>query len=332
MTDRRNLMGRAAAAVCGALFLTVCATLAACGGGEPAAPVARLELGRSDLVLPAAGRATLATVWHPLTGLGPDDPHPVVFVHLLDRDGALLRTFDHPLAAGWVPGESVRDPVALWQSALAPPLDPGRYTLTLGLVDAGSGQRWPLRFAEPGPEEGPVEVDRAEYQVATVVVPADDAGAGGAAPRVSFEGPWRPPSRVDDRQLLATRMLTADGALVLRGVTEPLTVEMVLRIPNEEETGYRLVTEGGSAPPTATVRSTCAREPTEIAGSGSHEVRLMLRPPADGDECTVRIAPGYVYVDPTTFDRIALELRRLTWMPAAADEGGAAGGSAGEGR
>ena len=77
------------------------------------------------------------------TDLGADVTDPKVFVHLLDSGGSIARTFDHPLPGEWISGREEEYSIALYQSALAPPLNDGTYRLTVGLYD-DSGMRWPL--------------------------------------------------------------------------------------------------------------------------------------------------------------------------------------------
>ncbi|MFP3939184.1 MAG: hypothetical protein ACLF0P_02660 [Thermoanaerobaculia bacterium] len=294
---------------------------------EPEEPVARLRVPRAEVLLPYAASARLETAWRPLTplGSGPARPagpvEPVVFVHLLDDDGRILRTFDHPFPGPWTPLDPgdppVLDAVELWQSALGPPLPPGRYRLTMGVVDPVKGTRWPL--AVDGSADGAVDaaggppgepVDRGEYAVATVVVPEGDEGRG---VEVVFEGAWSPVEVGSDRQVLATRMLNGQGTLVFRGLTEPLPVQMVLRVPDASGGPARLVSRTGSEVPTVVVASECAREPVRLTGWGSHSVRLRLRPAGGAGECVVRLEPDFALIDPETLQRSAVQLRRLTW-------------------
>lgn len=296
---------RAPAALLAALALAS-ASLAC--GGEPAEPVARLQVPETELTLPYPASVILDTRWELLAPLGLEERGPVVFVHLLTEEGELVRTFDHPFPGPWTPGEAVRNPLELWQSALAPPLPPGRYTLTLGLVEPAAERRWFLAF-----EGREVEaVDRGEYAVATVTVPRHPGADG---PEVHFSGSWHPPAPGSDRQVLTTRMLADEGALELRGMGGPMEVGMDLRIPTEDEGEYRVVSEEGAGEPSVIVSSDCSREPVRIAGRGGHRVHLNLRPAPGEDRCTVLFAPDYVLFDPVTFFRATVQLRRLTWAP-----------------
>lgn len=316
---------------CLVLLLLAAAGLGACGEQRAEDSAARVEVkapGEGGLVLPHGGRAVLDTVWHPLgslDGAASTGSEPVVFVHLLDGSGAVLRTFDHPFPGPWPPEEPVRHGIEVWHSVLAPPLEAGRYRLTLGLVEAERGRRWPLRFDRIEPEA----VDRGEYVVATVAVPSERPPW---APEVAFTGAWRAPDELPDRQVIRTRMLAGEGAVVLRGFDRPLAVEMVLHVPRSEESGYRLVLDegaDGAGEPAVTVTSPCASGPERLVGRGSHRARLVLRPPADGGTCPVRIAPEFVLVDPVSFDRITVQLRRLTWEAPAPEGAEGSGSSAG---
>src|SRR5258708_1346167 len=109
--------------------------------------------------------ATLRLSWPRAAGAGGEESRsePLVFLHLLGPKGQVLRTFDHPFPQHWVAGTPVSYDVKLYQSALAPPLDPGKYRLTVGLYDQG-GRRWALAgLGEP--------IARQEYLPAELVLP-----------------------------------------------------------------------------------------------------------------------------------------------------------------
>jgi hypothetical protein len=174
-------------------------------------------------------------------------------------------------------------------------------------VEPETGRRWPLAFEGAEPEA----VDGGEYAVATVVVPEQDPAA---ALEIDFTGSWEPVVSGADRQVLGTRMLAGKGAVVFPSVA--LSVEMVLHIPTERESEHRLVGRTGADRAVATVSSECVPGPVRLEGRGTHQVRLSLGPPDGGSACAVRIEPEFVLVDPTSFHRMAVQLRRLTWSPA----------------
>jgi hypothetical protein len=96
---------------------------------------------------------TLQLVWQ---GQALMDRSYAVFVHLLDKDGAIRAqrdmepgNGDQP-TTGWLPGEVVIDEHRL---RLPPDLPPGEYTIIAGMYLAASGERLPL-LDETGREEG----------------------------------------------------------------------------------------------------------------------------------------------------------------------------------
>lgn len=180
--------------------LAVLVGLLACGPGGR--PVADLTSDRSQIDL-----AYPETVDFELT-LTPRAARPtagnlLLFVHLLDEPGSVVRTFDLPLDRPWSAGEAQRLRVRLHQSALAEPLPPGDYLLTAGLYAPGAdttGERFTLNAGH--------EVARQEYRLATVRVPAPSA----ELPRFRFSDRWLPAEPGTDRQVLARRWLAGGGA------------------------------------------------------------------------------------------------------------------------
>ena len=116
------------------------ALLSACGGaGEP---VARVSLAAGEIVLPHGVMVPTELRIEPLRELG-EGKRALVFAHLLDAEGTVVRTFDHPVPSAWRVGETIVDQVPLAQPVLGPALPRGDYRLTLGLYDGGD-ERWPL--------------------------------------------------------------------------------------------------------------------------------------------------------------------------------------------
>ena len=132
------------------LLATTALLLSACGGGE-SAPVASLAVEPLSVDLPFPQSARLHFRWTPQVARGEMGENPIVFVHLIDSEGEMVRTFDHPLHMGdWAVGSESDYEVEIYQSDLAPGLDPGVYQLTAGLYDLG-GERYGL-LTEQGAE------------------------------------------------------------------------------------------------------------------------------------------------------------------------------------
>src|SRR5262245_39249838 len=100
--------------------------LAGCGG--PQTPVAQLTVEPRQVTLPPAQVRPLRLTWTPSAAL--EGEEPTVFIHLLDADSKVVRTFDHSFPERWREGTPVSYDVDLYQSALAPPLPAGQYRLT----------------------------------------------------------------------------------------------------------------------------------------------------------------------------------------------------------
>lgn len=280
-----------------AAALAAFAALAAgCGPGEP---VAGLSVEPVDLLLAYPETARIEATWTPAAPLD----RPIAFVHLLNDQGELVRTFDLPFSGGWRPGEEVVQPIQLWQSALAPPLPAGVYELTMGVVDS-RGRRPPLVAAGR-------EVDEGEYAMARVEVPPPPVGG----PRLDLTDGWEPAGGDADRQLLGARWLRGEGALEVGGLSGPLDLVLTLRLPAPGEMTAALVPEEGSGEaPSATVTPACGAAPVRL-GPGTHEVEIALRPAPGERACTIAIDPDFVYLDTQSLRRIAIELRRVVWSP-----------------
>jgi len=281
--------------------LALAAVLAGCGGEDPA--VGRLEVTPTRLRLPHGGVRPLVLTWTPARELYGREREgaPLVFVHLLERPGIVLRTFDHPFPQRWRPGRPVRYEVELYQSALGGPLPPGRYQLTVGLYQAG-GQRWPLETAGK-------EVGKREYAVAEVEVPPPGEGV----PAFFFAGKWLPIEAGADVQMLARRWLTGDGALQVRSAPGAGELWVVLRIPEGTGAGERLVLEPRAAAPGVVVSSTCGGEEIGITGPGPHEVRLPVREGAA--PCEVRFDGNFALESAGSPHRHMVALEGLAWAP-----------------
>src|SRR5688572_1605218 len=310
MTRRiRTLSGVAAA------FLALAG--AGCGGDRP---VAELEAQPAELRLDYPRFAVLTLTFR-ITGERPGGPGPlpIVFVHLLDGSGTVVRTFDHPFPAAWRVGATVEDRVTLYQSALARPLAPGPYRLTVGLYDPE--RRWPLAAG--------VEADRREYVAATVAVGGTDPDV----PSFHFSESWLPPQSRGDVQVLAQRWLSGEGRIRLTGIRQGGTLWLRLRIPPPQFEGFTLTLAEGAAQPAVLVSSGCSGgEEVSLSGSGAHEVSLRVDPieakkgeaPAaaaggpeegTGGACEISLRPNFSFTSGAQALRQSAALEVLAWGP-----------------
>jgi hypothetical protein len=282
--------------LCVALTLT-----AACGG--PGEPVGEMTVSSDAVTLTYPESTSLDLRFEPASSLeGAVEPR--LFVHLLDPDGELVRTFDRVLPFEWRPGQPVEHRVELWQSALVAPLPAGEYSLTAGLYDA-AGRRWPLVTTGE-------EIDDQEYRVATVTVPA-----AGSAVQVSFPGTWRALEKAGDKQVMARRWLEDGGGIAFGGLSGPLDVSLDVVVPTTQRMeGQRQVLDDGAAAPRVELTSDCAASRT-LDEVGDHRIELTLVPPAGATECTVTFDPNYVYLDLESFEKRSVSLERVTYRASA---------------
>lgn len=282
----------------GAGIVLTAALLAACG--PPPEPVAALRVPAAEVTLAYPGTATLPAQWRITAPLPSEEAR--LFVHLVDASGSVVRTFDRDLPFEWQVGETREIPLDIWQSALAPPLPPGGYELTVGLYEPAGSERWPLDVEAP-------EVDGGEYRVARVRVPPVEPGVG-----VELTGGWQPTLAGADRQVLARRWLVDRGSMELSGLPETARLELVLRLPEPRE-GVRIVLEEGELAAGLVVSSPCAEESVTVEGAGERTAVLLLRAGEPGT-CTVRTDATFVAIDLDTLARRSVLLERLTWDPA----------------
>lgn len=290
---------------CLAALAVLALPAAGCGPGEPAEPAARLEVTPGEVVLPYPGAAVLTVTWAPSAPL---EDHPIVFVHLLGADGGVVRTFDHLFPEDWVAGSEVTYPLGLWQSALGPPLPDGAYDLSIG-VYTPDGHR-------PALEVEGREVDDGEYVVARVEAPPVAPGG----PRLAFGDGWEMAAPPTDRQTFGARWLGDGGSLELVGVDGPLDLALSVRLPAPDEMESTLVLDPDATEPAVEISSPCTAEPVRVAGAGTHEVTLALRPAEGVGSCPVVFGPGFVYLDPQTLRRLSVDLRRVLWAPGSEPE------------
>jgi hypothetical protein len=267
-----------AIAVLAKLVVVGAGGLLACG--KPA-PVGQVEVRPQSLQVGYPEMRELHLAWQPTAGLDPADGQATVFVHLRDGRGQIVRTYDHPFPRAWQEGTPVPDGVRIFQSALAPPLPPGRYELTLGLYGNKSGKRWPLDVAGP-------DLGRHEYQVAEVEVPAP-----GPHPRLAFAGPWLASESGGSRQVVTLRWLDGAGVLRVEGISGPGTFWLMLKIPAGNGPGEKLVLDDASNAPSVVVSSSCGGVEAGISGPGSHEVEIPIDGTPAGGSCEIRLKPNF---------------------------------------
>jgi hypothetical protein len=289
--------------------LALCLCLVASAGcRRDGRPVGRVEVAPQSLRLGYPEVRELSLAWEPLAPLSDRPVAPVVFLHLIDGEGRVVRTFDHPFPEAWRPRAPARYAVALYQSALAPPLPAGSYALTLGLYRPG-GQRGPLETAAP-------PRGRHEYEVARVEVTAPGEGGAGA-PRFDFTGAWEPPRAGTDIQVLTSRWLRGDGAIAVTGVPGAGRVWLAFTVPGTDDPAALLVLKGDAPGPAVMVTTTCGATMTSVSGPGRHTVAIPLDPAAVGEAgaCEVRLAPTFYQVSTGTPVHRALLLEVVGWMP-----------------
>lgn len=278
------------------LLLLLAAAVPLAGCGEEAEPVAEVAVEPQQLTLPYPEAREVEMSWQPETPIQPDGP-ALVFVHLLDADGEVERTFDHPFPREWRPGQAVTYPVHLYQSLLAPPLPEGEMALTVGLYDADG--RWPL--------EGGEEMGREEYRMATVEIPPFDPSV---LPRLDFVGEWSPLEPGADRQVLGSRWLGREGSITVEGAPTAGRLGLLLETP-EAPAGVERVMEGPAEAPSLKVTSTCDGSERRLSGTGLSRMDLDV---AAGEPCEIRLQPNFHFEDPDYRNR-AVRLVIVTWNP-----------------
>jgi hypothetical protein len=288
-----------------ACVLWGCALWGCAGGGD--LPVAELSVEPQRFSLPYPAYREMQIVLEPNSALDPG-ADPILFIHLIGEPGEVLRTFDHPLPEPWSAGQPMRYTVRLYQSAMARPLPAGQYQLTVGLYQA-TGHRWPLDVAGD-------EVDRYEYQVAQVDVPA----TSDAEPRFSFTSGWSPAEAGSDRQVLARRWLTGTGQVAIEALPADGLLWMVVHIPPVPARGARVL-GADDREPAVHVRASCAASEISVAGIGRHEVELPLALAGAGAStdagdgpCQLELIPSFYDQLEGSFDRRSAALEALAWV------------------
>lgn len=270
-----------------------------CGpDGQPVAEVRTPSDAQVELAYP--GEASLSLGWKPIRALEGSQGAPRIFVHLLDDDGKVLRTFDHPVPFPWRLGEEQEHRVTLWQSALVAPLEPGTYELSFGLYEGE--RRWAL-------ETDAAQIADEEYLLGRVEVTAPPQ----EPLELSFDG-FHLDERSGDRQILIRRWLGGDaGQIELAAFDGALELVVGLRIPDPGRIPLRLVLDEGAEEAMVRIASGCAEKTVSLSGSGLHDVKLRLRPESPETSCTVTLETNFLLLDVDSLEKRSVSLERLTW-------------------
>lgn len=283
------------------------------GCADQPEPVGRLGTNAGEILLSYPGVAEVELNWEMRGELEGLEGSPTVFLHLLDSNQDILRTFDHELPGPWEPGKEKSYSVTIHQSALAPPLDDGTYSLTAGLYDR-SGHRWPLESAGP-------ELADFEYEVVKIVV----REAASQIPQFFFSSAWLGVEGGTDLQILGRRWLTGDGVIRLGGLSEAGSLRVTLGIPEGGGPLEAPVLEEGAVEQTVSVTTSCGDAAVEVSGPGSHTLVLPVALPdadAEAADCEVRFSANYYLQSSEGDERRTLALEGLSWSGAAAPGSG----------
>jgi len=267
-------------------------------------PVASVKIEPTQIHLPYPGSVTIEMDWEMQASLDDISTPPLVFVHLLDDEGSVERTFDHVLPFAWQPGTSESYELTLYQSALAPPMDPGIYRLSVGLYEVG-GQRWSLS----GSGE---EVAKLEYLLATVDTQSDPS----AVPMFYFSPSWLPLEAGTDVQVLGRRWLTDEGVIRVAEVPAAGRVGLWMEISEAIAQVEEMSLLEGETEPRIDITSTCGGQEDSVAGYGVHEIQVTVLATEDGslpEECEIVLRPNYQVVEVATLARRSVGLQILTW-------------------
>jgi len=275
------------------------------GGCEKASePVASVRIEPSRVQLPYPGFAKVELTWDVAAPLNEVSGDPLVFVHLLDGEGNVERTFDHDLPFDWQAGTAQSYEITLFQSALGPPMDSGEYRLSLGLYEAG-GQRWALS----GSGE---EVSQLEYHLATVNTEGDPS----AVPMFYFSPSWLPLEAGTDVQILGRRWLTDEGTIRVAEVPSTGTVWIQLLLSEARPQLEEMALLEGQSEPQVALTSTCGGEEMTVSGYGVHGLQVRVEANEEGllpEECEIVLRPNFQIIEIDTLARRSVGLQILTW-------------------
>ena len=284
-----------------AILLAAALALAGClGCGIEKHPIGILESGQPELELGYPEHRSLGLRFepfaYPIAG-----GCPTVSIHLTDRDGRLVRTFDHRPPA-WVPGERLGYDLTLYQSALAEPLPAGRYRLWAGAYSQDLGMRHTLVLA------GGRTAGR-RHEIASVTVPETAASR-----ELGFAGDWEGPEAGSDSQVLVRRWFRRQARLILRdaAATEPIELWLLLYLPRAAPSDLSL--EPGELDPRVEVGSSCTADRASIA-TGRRELRFAIPAAELRRGCSLELRANYeVRSDSIPRPRSA-SLEAISWRP-----------------
>ncbi|MFY9823149.1 MAG: hypothetical protein WAM82_17330 [Thermoanaerobaculia bacterium] len=273
---------------------------AGCSGGKQT-PVAHVAVESGLVRLPFGQARTVRLTWTPSAPLAGETP--TVFVHLLDSQQKMVRTFDHPFPQRWREGAPVTDDFKVYQSALAPPLPAGKYQVVLGLYGR-ERKRWALDgLGEP--------VGKDEYKGFQIEVPAQDS-----SPKLTFSPTWLPVEAGGDRQVVARRWMADRGDIRVADQTGPGVVWLVVQIPPMGKSDYSLALDPGASAPSVLVQGNCGGGETNLSGPGIHEVEVALDSPPPDAPCRVQLSANYFIQSRTTVGRKrSASLENIAWIP-----------------
>ena len=293
---RAALPGLAVIAAFGALA----AALAGCGGDEPVAQV-KAEPAAVRMAYPQPVPVRLT--WTPEKPIESETGQLLVFAHLLSGPKRVVRTFDHPFPQPWTPGKPVSYTLALDQSALAPPIAPGSYRLSIGLYD-GDRERWALGGGE--------EIARREYALVDVEVPPTPP----PSPKFAFGTAWGAVEKTGDSQTLLRRWIDGMATLGISAVPAAGSVVLKVRIPEvNQQGGERLLLDAGTQRPLVIVGTTCDGKRRRMGGFGLHTIEV---PVAAGQSCDIVLNPRFKVARVDTIEpRSPAFLEALLWKPEA---------------
>jgi hypothetical protein len=272
-------------------------------------PVGKLEVAPVELKLAPSEVQKVQLTWTPSVALGAEGA--TVFVHLLDSEKKVVRTYDHAFPQAWAPGTPVSYDVKVFQSAIAPPLAAGKYTLTVGLYGK-DGERWALEgMGEP--------VGKKEYKAADVDVAPDGYG-----PKFAFAPAWGPLEEGGDRQVVARRWMVNRGSIRLNDQRDAGTVWLVVRIPEERVEGYELVFDPTATTPMVKAIGRCGSTEMSVSGPGLHEIELPVEAPVAGDYCSILLTANY-QLKPTSQAGTprSASLENIAWIDGTPSKGSA---------
>jgi hypothetical protein len=279
-----------------AALLTCVACALGAGCARSSEPAGKLSVEPKEVRLGYPLSIALSLSWEPARALDKLGGHPLVFIHLLDREErprTLLRTYDYPLAKAWRPGQALHDVIDVYQSALADPLPPGHYLLTAGLYDSGGGERWPLVW-------GAAPIGKMEYRIASVEVTTPDP----SGPKFDLTGEWLPAESMASKQVTVRRCLAGPATVGVTPGGASGSVRMLLNDPPQGPAEIRIT-------------SACMPGGMESVSSGlkwfDFPIGQIRR---DTGRCEITLVPVEPSPPRPSAQRVNACLDVLSWRPA----------------